>query len=96
MLDKDKNVIEICRECYLKNHEKIWSERILACDSIDDQCFVSTIVLPFNHGIHEDPLFFETMIFNGPHDGFMDRYATYDEAVAGHAKAVAMAKGEQI
>jgi hypothetical protein len=39
-------------------------------------------------------ILFETIIFGGSHDQYMDRYHTRDEAIAGHAKAVAIAKGE--
>ena len=31
------------------------------------------------------------MIFGGPHDNFQARYATLDEAEAGHAEAVRLA-----
>jgi hypothetical protein len=40
------------------------------------------------------PILFETMIFGGEHDQYQDRYATRDEALEGHKKALAMAKGE--
>ena len=30
------------------------------------------------------PILFETMVFGGEHDQEMERYATWDEAVAGH------------
>ena len=35
------------------------------------------------------PLVFETMVFGGPHEGYTDRYTTWDEAEAGHARIVA-------
>ena len=34
------------------------------------------------------PLLFETMIFGGEHDQFQERYSTWEEAMAGHKKAV--------
>lgn len=56
---------------------------------------VSTVMLGLDHGWGgRGPLLFETMIFGGPHDGYQDRYATHAEAVAGHAAAVKLAKGE--
>lgn len=57
---------------------------------------VSTVFLGFDHnfGLGGPPLLFETMIFGGEHDGYQDRYSTREEAVAGHAKALALAKGE--
>lgn len=35
------------------------------------------------------PLLWQTMIFGGLHDDYCKRYPTREEAVAGHAKAVA-------
>jgi len=47
---------------------------------------VSTVFLvaPFGAGFIDTPLSFETMVFGGPLDHFQTRYATWDEAVAGH------------
>lgn len=58
---------------------------------------VSTIFLGLDHrfGSSGPPLLFETMIFGGPHDGYQDRYATWDEAQAGHAKAVVLSSARQ-
>lgn len=50
---------------------------------------VSTVFLGLDHGWDgKTPLWFETMIFGGPHDGYMNRYSTWDEAEAGHKRAV--------
>lgn len=50
---------------------------------------VSTVFLSLDHSFIEGPpVLFETMIFDGPHDGFTRRYHTYDEALAGHNKVV--------
>jgi hypothetical protein len=51
---------------------------------------ISTVFLGFNHAWEGEPLLFETMVFGGKHDGFMDRCSTYDEAVEMHRKAVKM------
>src|SRR5690349_9444258 len=54
---------------------------------------VSTVFLGLNHRFGPGtPLLFETMIFGGPHDEFCDRYATWDEAAAGHQKAIELAQ----
>ena len=54
---------------------------------------VSTVFLGLDHSFDEGPpLLFETMIFGGTHDEEQWRYATWDEAVAGHRKAVALVK----
>src|SRR6185437_3643792 len=59
---------------------------------------VSTVFLGLNHQFFGGaPLLFETMIF-GSHAGdeydesYQDRYSTWDEAVEGHATAVAVAE----
>ena len=56
---------------------------------------VSTVFLGINHGWGEGPpLWFESMIFGGKLDGMQQRYATWDQAAAGHAFVLALAKGE--
>lgn len=52
---------------------------------------ISTIFLGLDHSFMVDnvqPILFETMIFGGLHDDYQTRYATYEQAEAGHAKAV--------
>lgn len=58
-----------------------------------DGVAVSTVFLGTDHRFTEDgpPLIFETMIFGGPEDQYTDRCSTWDEAVAMHAKACALA-----
>jgi len=50
---------------------------------------VSTVWIGLNHNLGDGlPLVFETMIFNSERsDCYLDRYTTWDEAVAGHEKA---------
>ena len=53
---------------------------------------VSTVFLGMNHNWGDGPpLLFETMIFGGEHDQDQWRHATWDEAVAGHKEACALA-----
>lgn len=54
-------------------------------DTIDGQR-VSTVFLSMDHNMSIDaiPVLFETMIFDGPYDGAMWRYSTWDEAKTGH------------
>jgi len=48
---------------------------------------VSTVFLGMDHQWgNGPPLLFETMVFGGEHDGMMDRYTTWDEAVEGHLR----------
>lgn len=55
-----------------------------------DGVTVSTVFLCFDHGFGDEPQFFETMIFGGKHDEDRWRYATWDEAMAGHKTACAL------
>jgi hypothetical protein len=53
--------------------------------------FVSTVFLGLDHGFGGGPLWFETMVFLGAGtEDFSERYETWDEAVAGHERAVAL------
>lgn len=71
-------------------------ERRIAQDKLPNDVRVSTVFLGIDHNwnLEGPPILFETMIFGGKHDQFQDRYATKDEAIAGHAKALELAKGE--
>lgn len=77
-----------------------WAEafeaRDLAADNhvADDRVAdvrVSTVWLGLDHNFLGvgPPLIFETMIFGGPHDGFCERYATEEQAKAGHRRVLA-------
>ena len=59
---------------------------------------VSTVFLGIDHRFTGDgpPILFETMVFGGECDGETWRYSTWDEAVAGHAQALAAVKGEAV
>ncbi len=72
------------------------SERRVAEAELGSNGYVSTVFLGLDHrfGTNGPPLLFETMIFGGPHDQYCDRYSTWEEAEAGHAKAVALAQSE--
>lgn len=53
---------------------------------------VSTVFLGLDHSWADSgpPILFETMIFGGPFNDDMVRYATWDEAEKGHAEAISM------
>lgn len=54
---------------------------------------ISTVFLAMDHRFGDGPpLLFETMIFGGEHDGDQWRYSTWDEAEAGHKRAVELVK----
>ena len=58
---------------------------------------VSTVFLGLDQsfGFSQVPILFETMIFGGPHDEYQERYATLEEAMLGHERAVALVRGEE-
>jgi hypothetical protein len=71
-------------------------DRRVAFDMVGDgdaRVEISTVFLGIDHnfGVGRVPILFETMVFGGPEDGYCDRYATWDEAVVGHAAAVVLA-----
>ena len=71
--------------------------RAVAKTSVDG-ADVSTVFLGLDHSFRfgATPILFETMIFGGPHDEYQERYATLEEAMKGHERAVAIAKGEVV
>lgn len=63
--------------------------------------WVSTVFLGIDHNFSMEgpPVLFETMIFansdsdkEDPHDGYQDRYTSWEEAMAGHQTAVNLAR----
>jgi len=68
-------------------------DRRVAYDELSAEVNVSTVFLGLDHRFGRDgpPILFETMIFGGPHDEYQERYSTWDEAVAGHKRALALA-----
>lgn len=54
---------------------------------------VSTVFIGLDHSFGRgDPLVFETMVFGGPLNMAMDRYATYAEAERGHQEMLTKVK----
>ena len=93
--DFDGNKIE------MKKWSQIWNsqERFLAQDEVNEY-FVSTVWLGMNHNVEGgEPLIFETMTFAQGEDKKFDEYqwhySTKEEALAGHAHAIALIKGEK-
>ncbi len=66
----------------------IWIGKLFRTSRFDPVC-ISTVFLGMNHSLgDEEPELFETMIFGGKYDGKQWRYADWEEAVAGHKKAI--------
>jgi hypothetical protein len=72
-------------------------DRIVAQTTYDG-ARISTVFLGLDHAFVPTephvPILFETMIFGGEHDGYQQRYATWAEAEAGHAVAVAFVRAD--
>lgn len=68
--------------------------RTVGYTQINSQVTVSTIFLGLDHRYDErgPPLLFETMVFGGPLDHATWRYASWDDAEAGHQAAVRKAR----
>jgi len=68
----------------------------VALDAVGD-VEISTVWLGIDHSYQAGvgrPLIFETMIFGGTHDGEQRRYATEEEALAGHVETVERIRSE--
>ena len=69
------------------------ADRHVAKTTVNDEVNVSTVFLGMDHSFGGGaPLLFETMIFGGEHDQYQDRYETWEQAEAGHKKAVTLAE----
>lgn len=70
--------------------------RTVAKTTMPDGARVSTVFLGMDHSFGDDatPVLWETMIFDGPHDGYQERYTSQADAEAGHEFAVAVASGK--
>lgn len=68
----------------------IEKDRVVSKDELPGGVLVSTVFLGLDHSFGSGPpILFETMIFGGPHDGYQERYSSWDEAEKGHKKALA-------
>lgn len=68
-------------------------ERSVARTEVSPGVIVSTVFLGVDHSFgHGLPLLFETMIFRNGNGEEQWRYSTWEEAEAGHAKAVEEAR----
>lgn len=86
ILDGKTPVLEPDFIKWAKWYEK--SERHVKNDYLPNGIHVSTVFLGLDHGYDGTVLLFETMIFGGEHNEYQERYETWDEAEAGHQKAI--------
>ena len=70
--------------------KRLWADNELRKVAFDDigEVSVSTVFLIIDHSFNGTPLLFETLVFDGPHDGWMDRYTSWQHAETGHARVV--------
>lgn len=87
-LDKDHNVVPAGLSEFAEMFKS--SDRVVAKTTIYDGCEVSTVFLGLDHRFVGDgpPIVFETLVFGGPFAQEMDRYSTWADAEAGHARMV--------
>ena len=96
MAERHKYYVLDGREIAVVDSSREWGEffnqtdkRRVGADDVRD-LHVSTVFLGIDHSWVEDgpPILFETMVLRGSEDVYMRRYATYDEAEAGHREVV--------
>lgn len=82
---------------WTESRTKSYDPAQVAYTKISDKINVSTMFLQLNHNWKGKgtPIFFETMVFGGKHDGYMRRYQTLAEAELGHLDIVETLKHEQ-
>lgn len=80
--------IAVDRDMWAQNFENV-EKRVVALTTIG-KVQVSTVFLGMDHNYFAKgpAILFETMVFGGPLDSEMQRYATYAQAEAGHAEFV--------
>lgn len=90
-----KKAVAVDLMTWAKWYETSHDQRRVAEDVISGKR-ISTVFLGTDHNFADDgpPLIFETMVFeDGDWDElYCDRYASWDEAEAGHAKAIDLVK----
>lgn len=68
------------------------ADRTVAKDNVGD-VKISTVFLGLDYSWGDGPpLLYETMIFGGEHDQYLERYTTREEALKGHKVVLAWVK----
>jgi hypothetical protein len=72
--------------------ESYQTDKRVAYDSFGQDISVSTVFLHIDHAWEsdEEPILFETLVFGGQHDGYMQRYSTWEQAEEGHKQVCYM------
>ena len=82
-LDKDNKPILSTIIQYVEWIEKNPERKAVKQEYVGD-VRISTVFLGLDHAAEKAPVLWETMIFGGEHDQYMDRYTSYEDAVKGH------------
>lgn len=98
ILDKDNKPIESNIIEYSEWEEKNPELKTIKQDYIGD-IFVSTVFLGLDHkpwfsDVNDEHILWETMIFNGEHDQYQERYTSIEEAIKGHETALKLVNQE--
>jgi hypothetical protein len=81
----DRQSRPISHEQWMAEFSRSHGRRHVASTDLKELGRVSTVWMGLNHAYDDGPpLIFETMIFGGPMDQYMDRYTTEDQARTGH------------
>ena len=93
LLDENKKPVKASIEESLKLYDDL-DMKITRQERINDDIRVSTVFLGFDHAWigQPGPVLWETMIFGGEHDQYQERYTSHEDALAGHERAVELAK----
>ena len=90
LLTSEKKPYEVTIEEMIKNLHK-HEMSVVKDDTLDDQSNVRTIFTFFSRDTYDNkPFLFETKIVGGEHDGYIDKYFTYEDAVDGHSRCLEM------
>jgi hypothetical protein len=95
VLDKDnKPVLAKTRREYIDLIDNADKRQVAVTKIESHDVTVSTVFLVINHNFVKGgkPILWETMVFGGKLEGYMDRYMSYEDAVKGHEEVVQKVK----
>jgi hypothetical protein len=82
-------------DAFYAHEKRIVAKTQLRDSSTGKRVEVSTVFLGLDHNWGDGaPILWETLVFGGESDGYMERYSSWDEAVRGHKEIVENLGGE--
>lgn len=88
MMYYDFHGSEITFEEWSKLYENTDARRVGSTWMGSSQYWISTVWIGINYAFKGAPLIYETMIFNGDKDIYMERHTNWDAAEEGHLRAI--------